>query len=487
MFQVTLTFDNGPDPEVTPAVLDTLGRAGLRATFFVLGEKPRQPDCRVLAERAFAEGHWIGNHTFTHGAPLGESREAGTVEREIGETQAPLGGLAHPDRLFRPVGGGGRLGRHLLSPEALDYLKAGEFSCVLWTSVPEDWLDPVGWVERAMADCRTRDWSVVVVHDLPTGAMDHLDRFIALFFILEGTYELVVDGETSVAGPGHPSFCRGTWCTASRTSALARAVCSTSAFPAGRTDISRKSIPWLPEAGSRPRPSMPSASATTPIFRRPDGPTGWERRPAARRNSSREGRMLSGQTGAAPVGPPLLEVDGVTVRFGGLVALDGVSLAVRPGEIFGLIGPNGAGKTTLFNCITRLYDIRDGAMRLSGRRIDVVPTRAVPSLGIARTVQNLGLYPSMSVLENVMPGAHHTMGGSILRAIFRPWAAGRREREVRDRCQSILSDLGLEPVAAAAVSSLPFATLKRIEIARAPMPRHRFPHSNRPASKTPSA
>ncbi len=176
--EVTLTFDNGPEPEATPLVLSVLRRRGLRATFFVIGQKLRDPARRALAERAHAEGHWIGNHTFTHGAPLGHRRDAGHAEAEIGATQALIGGLAHPDRFFRPVGGGGVLGRHLLSAEARDLLAARRMTVVTWTAVPGDWKDPEGWPDRALAMCLAAPRSLLVLHDLPNGAMRHLDAFL---------------------------------------------------------------------------------------------------------------------------------------------------------------------------------------------------------------------------------------------------------------------------------------------------------------------
>ena len=177
--EVTLTFDNGPEPEATPAVLEVLRRRGLRASFFVLGHKLADPARRALAERAHAEGHWIGNHTFTHAVPLGEQPDdERTAEAEIGRTQELIGGLAHPDRLFRPFGGGGRLGPHLLGEATLAYLLRHRFTCVLWNAVPGDWRDPDGWVERALARCRAPSPVTLVLHDLPTGAMRHLDRFL---------------------------------------------------------------------------------------------------------------------------------------------------------------------------------------------------------------------------------------------------------------------------------------------------------------------
>jgi peptidoglycan/xylan/chitin deacetylase (PgdA/CDA1 family) len=176
-FELTLAFDNGPEPEVTPQVLDLLGERGLASTFFVMGRKLAEPGARAIAERAHAEGHWIGNHTWSHAAPLGERGEAGVPEAEIGRTQALIGDLSHPDRLFRP-NAGGRLGPGVLSPEAVRYLCEGGYTCVLWNAVPRDWVDPDGWVETALAQCRRQAWSALVLHDLPTGAMRHLPRFL---------------------------------------------------------------------------------------------------------------------------------------------------------------------------------------------------------------------------------------------------------------------------------------------------------------------
>lgn len=178
MFDLTLTFDNGPDPETTPAVLDILKRRAIRATFFVVGEMLAAPGARALTERAHAEGHWIGNHTWTHSGPLGLRAGADVAAREIARTQAEIGALAHPDRFFRPQGGGGALGPHLLSPEALDLLIREKMSCVLWNAIPGDWKDPDGWVARALDQCRAQQWTLMVLHDLPTGAMRSLDAFL---------------------------------------------------------------------------------------------------------------------------------------------------------------------------------------------------------------------------------------------------------------------------------------------------------------------
>lgn len=174
--KLTLTFDNGPDPEVTPAVLTTLRQRGILATFFVLGSKLREQ--RALAERAHAEGHWVGNHTYHHDVPLGHLTEPGVATAEIARTEALIGDLAHPRRFFRPFGGGGMLDQRLLNAEAVDQLTAGGYTCVLWNVIPRDWVAPDTWVETALDLALALPEALIVLHDLPTGAMRRLDRFI---------------------------------------------------------------------------------------------------------------------------------------------------------------------------------------------------------------------------------------------------------------------------------------------------------------------
>ncbi len=178
MFDLTLSFDNGPEPDVTPSVLDVLAALNIRTTFFVIGSKLQDPERRALSERAREEGHWIGNHTYTHSVPLGERPEPDIAAHEIGRTEALIGDLAHPNRFFRPFGGGGNLDKRLLKASVVDYLVEGRYTCVLWNAVPRDWEDPDGWVERALGQCRSQAWTLMVLHDLPTGAMRHLDRFL---------------------------------------------------------------------------------------------------------------------------------------------------------------------------------------------------------------------------------------------------------------------------------------------------------------------
>jgi len=175
---ICLTFDNGPEPEVTPGVLDVLARRGVAATFFVVGQKLRRPGAFALAERAKAEGHRIGNHTLTHGAPLGR-RSAAEAVHEIAGMDALMGALHGPERLFRPNGGGGALGAHLLNTAALRYLVEHRHTVVLWNAVPRDFDDPEGWPDTARAMIQAAEQPVLLVlHDLPNGAMRHLDRFL---------------------------------------------------------------------------------------------------------------------------------------------------------------------------------------------------------------------------------------------------------------------------------------------------------------------
>jgi peptidoglycan/xylan/chitin deacetylase (PgdA/CDA1 family) len=178
VFDLTLSFDNGPEPDVTPHVLDTLRKRGIRTSFFVIGEKLADPERRRLSARAYEEGHWIGNHTYTHSVPLGQQADPDAAEREIGRTQELIGDLAHPQRWFRPFGGGGNLDHRLLNPSVVHHLCKGGYSCVLWNAVPRDWSNPDGWSDRALMQCHSQAWSLMVLHDLPSNAMRHLETFL---------------------------------------------------------------------------------------------------------------------------------------------------------------------------------------------------------------------------------------------------------------------------------------------------------------------
>jgi len=159
-------------------VLDILAARGIPAVFFVVGEKLACPGSRALACRARSEGHTIGNHSFTHSVPLGEKPDGEYARREIEETQELIGALADADKLFRPMGGGGVIGPHLFSPAAMQLLQHGEYTCVLWSSVPGDWKDQDLWVERCLTEVAARDWTVVVLHDVENAALPRLAEFL---------------------------------------------------------------------------------------------------------------------------------------------------------------------------------------------------------------------------------------------------------------------------------------------------------------------
>lgn len=191
MKRVALSFDNGPDPEVTPAVLDVLRDRGVTAQFYVLGKQLSDPRCRQLVERSRDEGHAIGNHSFSHAIPLGVDPRPDAVAAEIAATEALLAPLWPGPRRFRPFGAGGVIGRHLLSPAAVDYLISHGYSCILWNCVPWDWGDPARWPARALADCATREHTLVVLHDIPNACLDGLPGFIDA--LRAAGFELVCD------------------------------------------------------------------------------------------------------------------------------------------------------------------------------------------------------------------------------------------------------------------------------------------------------
>ena len=163
----------------------------------------------------------------------------------------------------------------------------------------------------------------------------------------------------------------------------------------------------------------------------------------------------------------LLSVTGLGVRFGGIVALDGVSFDVARGEICGLIGPNGAGKTTLFNCLSRLYDYHQGSILFEGRDLLETPRHGIAALGIGRTFQNLALFKTMTVRQNVMLGSHcHSRGGFVANALRLPLVR-REERGVERQAEELVERLDLAGAAERRVMDLPFGTQKRVELARA--------------------
>ena len=177
--------------------------------------------------------------------------------------------------------------------------------------------------------------------------------------------------------------------------------------------------------------------------------------------------MAPGPGAPAPRPETVLTVRAVSVRFGGIVALDDVSFEVAAGQIVGLIGPNGAGKTTLFNCLSRLYVPDGGELLFEGRPLSATPPHRIAERGICRTFQNLALFPSLSVLQNVMVGVHSRTRGGFVSSAFRLPGVGREERQTIARARELLAFFGLTPVADRPAAGLPFGTLKRVELARA--------------------
>jgi branched-chain amino acid transport system ATP-binding protein len=166
-------------------------------------------------------------------------------------------------------------------------------------------------------------------------------------------------------------------------------------------------------------------------------------------------------------GPALLQVRDLTVRFGGILALDAVSFAMPRGQILGLIGPNGAGKTTLFNCLSRLYQPTGGDILFEGRSILSRPAHRIAEIGIGRTFQNVALFDQLTVLDNVLIGAHARGSAGLVGDALKLPRSRAEERAAQDAAMAIIAELGLEDVARHTVRGLPFGTLKRVEMARA--------------------
>lgn len=185
-------------------------------------------------------------------------------------------------------------------------------------------------------------------------------------------------------------------------------------------------------------------------------------------------------TPQAQVHTPLLSVHDVTVRFGGILALDGVSMQVNAHEICALIGPNGAGKSTLFNCLSRLYQPQSGRIEFDGQSIEGMPRHQMAALGMGRTFQNLALFKSMTVLENVLIGCHSQHHAGFLRNVLR-WGTSRVESQAMHQAQALIERLELGGVAHRVVADLPFGTQKRVELARALAPQPKLLLLDEPA------
>lgn len=178
MRKLTLTFDNGPIPGITEDILAILDRQRIKATWMVLGKNIQSQEGQDLLRTIASAGHWIGDHSMTHSIAFGEKPDVAYAEYEILETQRLIEPYAHPEKYFRPFGNGGLMGPHLLSEEALSCLVEHKFTCLLWNSIPRDWNDPDGWVERGIAQAMEQDWTVVVLHDIPGACVSRLEEYI---------------------------------------------------------------------------------------------------------------------------------------------------------------------------------------------------------------------------------------------------------------------------------------------------------------------
>ena len=163
----------------------------------------------------------------------------------------------------------------------------------------------------------------------------------------------------------------------------------------------------------------------------------------------------------------VLQTEKATIKFGGLTAVNELDMSVKKGEIYGLIGPNGAGKTTIFNLLTGVYEPSSGSIHFNGQRIDGLRPYQIASRGISRTFQNIRLFPSMSVLENVMTACHIHMGQNLFDAVLRTPRFSRDEQKHREYCFELLEIFDLARVCDEGGTSLPYGSQRRLEIVRA--------------------
>jgi peptidoglycan/xylan/chitin deacetylase (PgdA/CDA1 family) len=175
---VTLTIDNGPTPGVTERVHEVLDRHGATAMFFVVGRNLLDVAGRRLVADAVGAGHVVGSHTWSHTVTFGDASD-GDVDRELDDGRRAVADAGGDGQLFRPYAAGGAIDDRLMSPHGARRLIADGCTCVLWNSVPRDWVDPDRWVSNAFAGIARRRWTVVVLHDVPDAALGHLDEFLA--------------------------------------------------------------------------------------------------------------------------------------------------------------------------------------------------------------------------------------------------------------------------------------------------------------------
>jgi len=180
--------------------------------------------------------------------------------------------------------------------------------------------------------------------------------------------------------------------------------------------------------------------------------------------------------------PPLLQIQGLTVHFGGLVAINALDLSIAPGQIFALVGPNGAGKTTVLNCISGFVNPASGAIRFGATELLPLGRDRRATLGISRTFQNLQLFASMTVLENLLTAQHAQLRTGLLRALLPVGFAAREEAQARRQAHETLALLDLQPYADAVAGALPFGIQQFVGVARALVVRPRLVLLDEPAA-----
>jgi len=187
-------------------------------------------------------------------------------------------------------------------------------------------------------------------------------------------------------------------------------------------------------------------------------------------------------TEATAVVDPLVSIQELTVRFGSIVALDKVSFDIPHEGTYGLIGPNGAGKTTLFNCLSRVVPYQSGDLHMDGKSMGKLSPHAIPGIGMARTFQNLAMFGSMSVIDNILVGAHSRLTSGVFNNALRLPNVHREEESIRAEAEEIAAYLELGSVQDRNVQDLPFGTQKRVELARALIQKPRLLMLDEPAA-----
>ena len=179
---------------------------------------------------------------------------------------------------------------------------------------------------------------------------------------------------------------------------------------------------------------------------------------------------------------PLLRVSGVKMRFGGVIALGGVSFDVGQGQICGLIGPNGSGKTTLFNCISGIYRYLEGDIQFEGKSLTGLPRHQMAGIGLGRTFQNVALFRNMSVRDNILVGAHNTASSGYIANALRLPVVRREQRDAESRLDGLLDLLDLRQVTDTPAGAIPFGWQKRVELGRALMTQPKLLMLDEPAA-----